>query len=151
MVHFSSARMYIIYYFQQPGNFYCMLLLYLFPPKQRDIIHGFIIQRVFIMSFATQHSYSRRLIKAATSFRTTSNHLSTSKFFIEKSRCPLIEFPMLLTTVSGETIVVFNDSKVISTVVLSIHLPHWFHLWSYLFFNFLFAWSHIETVCIHFD
>ena len=65
-------------------------------------IEGFIIQRNFIRSFATQLNYSRRFIKAAISLRTKSNQLSTSEFFFEKSRCPLIEVSMLLTTVCGE-------------------------------------------------
>ena len=62
---------------------------------------GFIIQRVFIKSLTQQLGYSRGFIKATKTYRTESNHLSTTKFFFEKSRCPLIEFPMLLTTVSG--------------------------------------------------
>ena len=117
----------------------CTYLVVLFPTTLKPLLHvitffflqhcaisvdGFIIQRVFIKSFATQLSYSRRFIKAAISFRTKRNHLSTSKFFFEKSRCPLIDFPMLLTAVSGEKIVMFIGSKVISRVVLSIHLPH---------------------------
>ena len=100
----------------------CFYSLFL-PQHCAIFIDGF-IHRVFIKSFATQPSFSRRFIKAAISFRTKSNHLSTSKFFLEKSRCPLILFPMLLKTVSGEEIVVFNGSKVTSTVVLSIRLPH---------------------------
>ena len=103
-------------------SFTCYLLLS-FSSNTAIFIDGFMIQRVFIKSFTTQLSYSRRFIQAAVSFRTKSIRLSTSKLF-EKSRCPLIKFPVLLTTVSGEKIVLFIGFKVISTVILSIHLPH---------------------------
>ena len=65
-------------------------------------IDGFIIRLVFNKSFATRIGFSRRFIRAAISFRTNNNHLSTSKIFFQKSKCPLIEFPMLLTTVYGK-------------------------------------------------
>ena len=101
-------------------------------------IDGFITQRDFIKSFAIQQSYSHRFIKAAISFikaainfikaainRNKEQPLGTSNFSFERYRCPpLIELPMLLTTVSGEKTVVFIGSILNSTAVLSIHLPH---------------------------
>ena len=97
---------------------------FFFNQHRAKFIDGFITQWVFNRSFATQLSYSGRFIKAAKSIGGNSNQLCTSKFFPEKTRCPMIEIPMLLTTGSGGKIIVFIRSKFISTVILSIHLPH---------------------------